>query len=468
MRLDEEESRETRERGLLEGRELSRREFLKYAGLAGAVVGVGGGLGGWLAACGSSGTATTATSGGASGPGTGAPIKIGVATDITGVMAEDGRHHVRAIQMAAAEINAAGGLLGKTVDAMVVDTGSNTPAELVSARDSLKSAGVDMISTMWWFNSVASQYMLEVGAPMVQEGWVTTDYEAAWAYRDKNPNFVFLNKDEEGYGVPYFQALTNPQMVTWTYPNKKAAILVPDFDYSKRQATWWKEEAEKNGWEIVLFDVHPVNSVDYGSQMLKIRDQQPAIIYFCSNFAQEVIAGYTKFLEQPTQSLFCFTWVIEKPEFKTAMGEKGNGVIGTLPGAVFVDSVYKGTNPQYLTHYQKGKAFEDAYQQKYGEPPSIAGLAGYDGFWAWAEAVKRVGDVKKYSDVIKDMLGHDYVGITGTFGFDPKTQAGHYGADKLPINYYQMQDGKIITLALGAGKDVEKITDFQLPWWIKQ
>ena len=225
------------EPGLL-SRRVTRREFFKVAGVAGAAVGLGAGLGGLVTACGGETTETTGAAGST-------PIKVGVATDITGVMAEDGRHHVRAIQMAAAEINAAGGLLGRNVEAMVVDTGYNTPSELVSARDSLKSAGVDMISTMWWFNSVASQYMLEVGPVMVQEGWVSTDYEAAWQVKDKNPNFVFLNKDETGYGVPYFQALTNPEMITWTFPNKKAAILVPDFDYSKRQATWWKEEAEK-------------------------------------------------------------------------------------------------------------------------------------------------------------------------------------------------------------------------------
>jgi oligopeptide transport system substrate-binding protein len=40
---------------------LSRREFLKYAGIAGAVIGAGGGLGGVLAACGSSATSTTTT-----------------------------------------------------------------------------------------------------------------------------------------------------------------------------------------------------------------------------------------------------------------------------------------------------------------------------------------------------------------------------------------------------------------------
>jgi hypothetical protein len=48
------------ETGLLEGRAISRREFLKLAGIAGAVIAAGGSIGGLLAGCGSS-TTTSST-----------------------------------------------------------------------------------------------------------------------------------------------------------------------------------------------------------------------------------------------------------------------------------------------------------------------------------------------------------------------------------------------------------------------
>ena len=54
------EPRETKDESITK-RPVSRREFLKYAGLAGGVVAVGGGLGGLIAACG--GTTTTTTAG---------------------------------------------------------------------------------------------------------------------------------------------------------------------------------------------------------------------------------------------------------------------------------------------------------------------------------------------------------------------------------------------------------------------
>jgi branched-chain amino acid transport system substrate-binding protein len=62
--MEDKETRPTHEEpGLLEGKSVSRREFLKIAGIAGAAVGVGAGLGGALAACG--GTEETTTTAGA-------------------------------------------------------------------------------------------------------------------------------------------------------------------------------------------------------------------------------------------------------------------------------------------------------------------------------------------------------------------------------------------------------------------
>jgi hypothetical protein len=51
--------------GVLEGKPLSRREFFKMAGIAGAIIGTGGGLAGLLSACGGTATTTTTAANGA-------------------------------------------------------------------------------------------------------------------------------------------------------------------------------------------------------------------------------------------------------------------------------------------------------------------------------------------------------------------------------------------------------------------
>jgi branched-chain amino acid transport system substrate-binding protein len=88
---DKAEERAAQEGAPLTSRRVSRREFLKYAGVAGATIGVGAGLGGLLAACGEE-AATTTTAGGATtttavGVETGREVKIGWVTMTTGVYA---------------------------------------------------------------------------------------------------------------------------------------------------------------------------------------------------------------------------------------------------------------------------------------------------------------------------------------------------------------------------------------------
>ncbi|MBC7294472.1 MAG: ABC transporter substrate-binding protein, partial [Thermoleophilia bacterium] len=82
------------------GQAVSRREFLKLAGLAGATVGLGTGLGGLLAACGAkeestttsaAATSTTAAQTTTTGTPEGRVIKIGYVSPRTGALALFGK-----------------------------------------------------------------------------------------------------------------------------------------------------------------------------------------------------------------------------------------------------------------------------------------------------------------------------------------------------------------------------------------
>jgi len=398
------------------------------------------------------------------------PIKVGVGTAVTGVLADDGRHHVRALEIARDEINAVGGLLGRPVELVVVDIGDCTPPELVSARDTLKAADVDVVNSNWFKLPQAMTFLLEVGVLTVHHGWVSSDWDQWWAIRDEYPYYMCLNEGEQGYGIPYFQGLMNPEMITWEYPNKTVAIQTCDTLYTLRQENWWIGEAERQGWEIVYRDVHAIGTAEFGPHLAKIRalDPAPAIVWMNSVISEEVIPFFAEFLEDPTQSLFIITWMIEKPEFLGAFGEVANGVVGTLPGFHFHASEYTGQNQQYRTHYHLGKTLGAEYRQRYGEEPSVQVPIAYDSFWIWADAVARVGDVRDFEAIQQAMIDHPYVGATARYAFDPETHACTYAVDAIPINYFQVQGGEVYNLAIGSGMDVEIIDPFVLPYWLEE
>jgi branched-chain amino acid transport system substrate-binding protein len=79
------------EKSLAEGKSVSRREFLKIAGIAGATVGVGAGLGGLLAACGGTEETTTTSAAGTTTTAAGATTTTGAASTTTVSAVELGR-----------------------------------------------------------------------------------------------------------------------------------------------------------------------------------------------------------------------------------------------------------------------------------------------------------------------------------------------------------------------------------------
>jgi branched-chain amino acid transport system substrate-binding protein len=88
MRQDE-EPRETTEEGLFERKALSRRDFLKYGGLAGAAIGLGAGFGGVIAACGGTTEETTTTAAAVTTTGAGPATTAGATTTVAAGPAQD-------------------------------------------------------------------------------------------------------------------------------------------------------------------------------------------------------------------------------------------------------------------------------------------------------------------------------------------------------------------------------------------
>ncbi len=108
----DEESRETKEQSVLQGRPVSRRQFLKYTGLAGAAIGASGALGSLVAACADDETAGTGTSVSVGGePPAQDKIVFGAARPISGVNAVfEQAHFGPAYKLWVEDVNAAGGL----------------------------------------------------------------------------------------------------------------------------------------------------------------------------------------------------------------------------------------------------------------------------------------------------------------------------------------------------------------------
>jgi branched-chain amino acid transport system substrate-binding protein len=169
------------------GRSITRRDFLKAAGVAGAALGAGGGLGAIASACGS-GTSTSNSSAGS----TGREIKIGFVAPITGPLAAFGQPDHYCAERWAEAVKDGVTINGKThkVTILLRDSQSDTNRAATVAGDLISNDGVDIImaaSTADTVPPVADQ------AEALQTPCITNDcpWQSYFFGRGGNPDKPF-------------------------------------------------------------------------------------------------------------------------------------------------------------------------------------------------------------------------------------------------------------------------------------
>jgi branched-chain amino acid transport system substrate-binding protein len=115
--------------------DFTRRDALKRFAVGGAGLTLGGGV---LAACGSGG-------GGSGGAASGKPVRIGVLTDLTGAFGIVGKANEAMARFTVDELNAAGGILGRKVEVVVVDGASDPATNAKVAAQLVNRDKVDMV-----------------------------------------------------------------------------------------------------------------------------------------------------------------------------------------------------------------------------------------------------------------------------------------------------------------------------------
>ena len=122
-------------------------------------------------------------------------LKIAVIAAVTGTSASDGASMSNAIQMAVNEINAAGGVLGKTLVAEIIDGGStadsaqNIAQKIASSKDYVAVFGPHFSSQILAIGDT----LAEGGVPVITGGTVKTVLEtitSEWVIRNRTPDTI--------------------------------------------------------------------------------------------------------------------------------------------------------------------------------------------------------------------------------------------------------------------------------------
>jgi branched-chain amino acid transport system substrate-binding protein len=389
---------------------VSRREFLRKAGLAGMTVGVGAGLGGLAVACGTEETTTTTTSPASttettaapstttvsSGPEAGREIKVGYVTPVTGPLAAFGEADAYCVTRWQEAV--AGGLLcgdGKlhpvTVIARDCQSDSNRAAQV--AGDLINNDKVDVMMAASTADTTlpVSDTCEASGMPCV---CTDTPWQPWFFGRKGNPAVGFKWTYLSFWGIE--DNLMN-STATWDQipTNKKVGVLwsnSADGLASAYPEQGWPPFMTKTGYTIVDPGRYQEGSEDFTAEISLFKKEgcelvagtmsPPDMITFLNQAAQQGLAPVIATIERA--SLF--------PSVMEATGSTGYGITNGSwwhPTYPFTSSLTGETCQQMA----------DDYEAKTGMQWTQA-LLHYQVFEIVVNALKAAKDIESKEEIV--------------------------------------------------------------------
>lgn len=338
--------------------------------------------------------------GGAAAPASGSTIRIGLNYELTGAVATYGTASVQGIELAAEEINAAGGINGKKVEFVKYDNKSETAeattlaTKLMTQDKVLTVIGPATSGGMKATIPVALKNKVPVVSGSATDDAVTIDAQGVKEYAFRTCfNDSFQGTQMAKYAVSKFGA-------------KSAAILKDTSnDYSKGLADNFKKTFTGT---IVAEEAFVKDQKDFNATLTKLKAQQFDVLYVPGyyNEAGLIIAQARKLgITQPILGADGF----DSPK------------LAELAGAGLTE-VYFTNHYSSLDSDPKVAEFIAAFKKKYNAEANAFNALGYDTMKFVADAVKRAGDNPTGESVKNAMVAtKDFAGVTGTFSVDPGT-----------------------------------------------
>jgi len=352
----------------------------------------------------------------------GAPVKIGSALPMSGFAAADGVEFKNGLTLAAEEINAAGGILGRPVVIEIEDTKEMGADVVTQAMQRL----IDRHSAQAIINGY------NVGTNMVEMD-VAADNDVIFVHYNTlishNTKFLtdparyyscFQGDPPEFYYGPGFLLFLKSLIDTkqWSPPNRKIAIIPSANEYSIVIANAIRDRLKDFGFELGLYETVPFPTNQWGPTLAKLRQDPPAAIAVTHFLPQDLAQFMTQFLPEPTQSLVYMQYGPSLPAFREIGKEAINGVIY---------STVIGSLPDDFS-----AAYRKTYRDKFGANAAfITGSQTYDGLWHYALSAAmaggpgEAGNKEQTGKVAAAMRRLIYRGVNGVYHVDPKGQSAY-------------------------------------------
>ena len=216
------------------------------------------------------------------------PIKMGIATDITGPIAPSGNANWQVAQFVVEEINKAGGIQGQPIELHLEDTASDPKIAVGNVRKLIQERRVNVV-----LGGITSAMRQAIKDPIVNRG--RTLYIYPQLYEGQECTRFLFNTGP----TPAQQCDRLIPYLIKTQGKKRFAMPSANYVWPQLLNKYARKVIEANGGEVVFEEYYPLDQAEYSATISKIRDGRVDCV-----FSTIIAPGLQPFMKQLFESGF--------------------------------------------------------------------------------------------------------------------------------------------------------------------
>jgi branched-chain amino acid transport system substrate-binding protein len=300
------------------------------------------------------------------------PLRIGITADVTGLYTDSGADDKRGIELAVAAANARGGALGRTIETLHADTGSDPERAASIAAHLIRDRGVGFL-----IGAVHSGVAAELSQVAQRYGVIYMNTNSS-SPSESGKNCHRTKFVWDGNGTNFARAMVRNAM-RWV--GNQWLLMTHDYDWGHGTSMATRKLVTEAGGQIVDELIVPQGTRDFTDYLLKIRRIAPNVV------AAAVGGDDMKALQAQVQSAGTDrnpAWLNNQQDWPDVWMRNGKGLFGIFATTWYHKLDLPGVG-EFVAAYKK--AFPAA-------PVPVPGNVSYNGFMATREllrAIERTG-----------------------------------------------------------------------------
>ncbi len=322
-------------------------------------------------------------------------VKVGISLPITGSLAKFGEIERNAFKMAQKEINAAGGINGKTLQLIIEDNtgrpdvGRSVVEKLITKDKVVMLGGGYSSSVTYAVAGVCQQeqmpFLVNTGSAdkITASGW-------KWIYRLNPP-------------VSHYADAVKSLLASVVKP-KTAAILYENSLFGTKGAKSFGKICKSLGIKVVLKEGYEHGGIDYKPVLVKIKELNPDVVYMVSYIMDaSLLMKQSRELKLTPKMFIGGGAGFTLPEFKTNAG-------------VASDKIISATLWHQVLPFPGAMDFYNKFKAKYNKSVDYHGAEAYSACYVIADVLKRAKSYKN-TDILKALAATDMMTVFGPVKF---------------------------------------------------